>query len=111
MIVIKDGIELVNQVKAADTFIKRLLGLMGAENLSEQEGLFLENCSSIHCFFMKTTIDAVYLSKDLKVLEIETLRPWSIGKRVKGASHVLELAEGSAVNKLNIGDQLIMIKK
>lgn len=90
----------------ADSFLSRFKGLMGRKSLEEGEALLLLNCSSIHCFFMKMTIDAVYLSDDMAVLDIETLPPWSIGKRVKNAAHVLEISAGTAMvskgNKLRI---------
>lgn len=81
----------------ADRFLSRFEGLMGRKNLQEKEALLLRSCSRIHCFFMKITIDAVYLSKDLTVLDIETLPPWRIGKQVKNTAHVLEMSAGSAM--------------
>ncbi|MPN59312.1 hypothetical protein SDC9_207033 [bioreactor metagenome] len=56
----------------------------------------LFNCPSIHCFFMKMTIDTVYLSEDMTVLGKETLAPWKIGRRFIKTAHVLELAAGTA---------------
>lgn len=88
----------------ADSFLSRFKGLMGRENLQEGEALLLLNCSSIHCFFMKITIDAVYLSEDMTVLDIETLPPWRVGKHVKNAAHVLEMSTGYAM--VSKGDKL-----
>jgi len=104
----KDKILLANQIKKADNFYMKFKGLMGVKDLNEEEGLILFHCSSIHCFFMRMTIDAVYLSKDFIVLDMETLKPWKIGKRVKGAAHVLELKGNTASGKMKIGDQLIL---
>ena len=87
---------IADKVKIADSFLSRFIGLMGRKSLDEGEGLLLLKCSSIHCFFMKIPIDAVYLSGDMKVLYKETIRPWRIGKIVRGARHVLELAVGKA---------------
>jgi len=39
----------------------------------------------------------VYLSKDMTVLGIETLSPWSVGRHIKSTAHVLELAAGTAL--------------
>jgi uncharacterized membrane protein (UPF0127 family) len=78
--------------------------LMGRKTLGCGEGLLLMNCPSIHCFFMKIRIDAVYLSSDMTILGIETLEPWSIGSRLKGTRHVLELA--AAPDWLKTGDIL-----
>jgi len=87
---------LADQVKCADTFFKRFVGLMGKKSICAGEGLLLKNCSSVHCFFMQFPIDVVYLSKDMKVLYVETIQPWHIGSFVKKTKHILELPVGSA---------------
>lgn len=97
MIVLCEGRTIASNVKIADSFFTRFKGLMGKKSLRNGEGLLLKNCSSIHCFFMKIPIDAVYLSKDMTVLGVETLPPWRIGCRVKKTTHVLELAAGTAL--------------
>lgn len=98
VIIKNDKIIVANKVEQADSFIKRLKGLMGKPGLAPGEGLLLKNCSSIHCFFMKFPIDVVYLSADMKVLAVETIYPWRLGSFVKGAKHVLELPIGAAGN-------------
>ncbi len=95
-----------DKVSAADNFKKRFWGLMGKKSISPSEGLLLLNCPSIHCFFMKFPIDAVYLSVNMAVLDLETITPGHIGKRVKNAAHVLELPGGSASDKIKKGDFL-----
>lgn len=96
MTVLCGGKPIANKVKAARNIYGRFIGLMGRESLEEGEGLLLLKCSSIHTFFMKIPIDAVYLTKDFTVLGIETLKPWRIGTVYKRAAHVLELSEGAA---------------
>lgn len=100
----KDQI-IADSVRWADTFWKRFIGLMGKKTMEKGEGLLLKNCSSIHCFFMRFPIDVVYLSEDWTVLEIETLKPWSLGSRIKKARHTLELAAGSVIPYI-IGEKL-----
>ena len=97
MVILCKGHILASKVKEANHFVARFKGLMGKTKLDEGEGLLLRHCPSIHCFFMKIPIDAVYLSKDMTVLGIETLYPWEIGRRVKNTAHVLELAAGKAL--------------
>lgn len=99
---------IADNVKVADDFIKRFLGLMGKKSLDYGEGLLLLNCPSIHCFFMKIPIDAIYLSRNMTVLGIETLKPWSMGKHVRKTAHVLELKGGTADSKVNVGDTIIL---
>ena len=98
---------LSSNITLAENFKTRLVGLLNKKSLNENEGLLLKNCSLIHCFFMKFTIEAVYLSKDMKVLYKETIKPWRIGKLVKNCAHVLELPEGMAKD-IEIGDNIIL---
>lgn len=108
MIVYCNDVVLADKVRIADNFFKRFIGLMGKKGLRNGAGLLLLKSPSIHCFFMKITIDAIYLSKDMKVLGIETLKPWSIGRHFRGTAHVLELKEGAA-SKVNVGDRIVVI--
>jgi uncharacterized membrane protein (UPF0127 family) len=87
------------QVTVANTFWSRFKGLMGQKSLPSDGGLLLKNCSSIHCFFMKMTIDVIYLDKYNKVVFKETVKPWHIGKQyVKHAKHVLEVPENASLD-------------
>lgn len=95
---------LADKVGIADTFLTRFKGLMGRKSLGAGEGLLLVDCRSIHCFFMKMSIDAVYLAKDMTVLGVELLTPWRIGGRFQKAAHVLELGAGTAL--VSAGDVL-----
>ena len=95
---------IADEVGLADSFFSRFRGLMGKKNLGDGEGLLLTHCSSIHCFFMKISIDAVYLSKNRTVVGIETLKPWSVGGHFKGTADVLELKAGRAL--VRVGDVL-----
>lgn len=97
---------IADNIILSDTFLKRFVGLMGKKELNAGEGMLLYDCSSIHSFFMRIPIDAVYLSGDLRVLKVETLKPWRMGSLVKGAKHVLELSAGAVSGILNIGDFL-----
>jgi uncharacterized membrane protein (UPF0127 family) len=109
MIIYCNEILVADQVKCADTFAKKLIGLLNKKKLPAGEGLLLENCSSIHCFFMQFPIDAVYISEDLKVLFVETVRPWRIGSFVRKTKHILELPAGSA-SGVTVGAQIKLLK-
>ncbi len=92
VLVKKDG--RVVSVPVARTYFSRLRGLMGKASLGEEEGLFLAECSRVHCCFMRFPIDVLYLDFNLRGIEVETLLPWQLGKKVKGACHVLEMPAG-----------------
>ena len=96
MKVLQNGEVLFDSVKTADTFALRFLGLMPKKTLQPSEGLLLKNCSRIHTNFMRFTIDVIYLSKDGRVLDTETVKPWRLGKRVDGTENILEVPENGA---------------
>ena len=91
----------------ADTALKRLRGLLGRAALPAGEGLLLRPAPSIHTFFMRFSIDAVFLDGDLRVVAIEpALKPGRMAGR-RGARSVLELAAGEAARRgVRPGDML-----
>ena len=78
----------------ADGFWTRFRGLMLREKLQPREGMLLKNCSAIHCCFMRFPIDVVYLDKKMRIVGMETVRPWHMGRHFHGTKHTLELAKG-----------------
>ena len=127
-----------NQVLLAEhaaNFMSRLRGLMGREEREIHGGLFLQNCSSVHCCFMKVPLRIVYLRSDcagadhpdcarsnsyakayagtaanrtcLEVLFCETVMPWRLGSHVPKAKHVLELPVHTDFD-VRPGDQLLI---
>jgi uncharacterized protein len=91
-----NGAELANHVSTADTFFRRLKGLMFTESLPAGHGLLIQPCQSIHTFFMNYSIDVLYLSKDLEIVGLdETIKPAKVGKFQKRAVSVLELPAGT----------------
>ena len=80
----------------ANTFIRRFLGLMGKAGLSHGQGLIITPCNSIHMFFMKFPIDAIFIDKNNKVLLVlENFKPWHISRIVFNAYSVIELPTGT----------------
>lgn len=89
-------------VMVADTFFKRLKGLMFTKELPDQSSLHIIPCSEIHTFNMKYSIDVLYLDVNNNILAInEELQSGKIGKRVKNAVSVIELPSGK-IKKANI---------
>ena len=87
----------------------RTKGLLGRASIGDDEGLWIQPTSSIHMWFMRFSIDAVFLDQSLVVLRIvRGLRPWRMAGR-RGAKAVLELAAGAADRgRLGEGDRLIL---
>ena len=97
----------VIQMEIADTFLKRLLGLMGRKKILRGHGLLISPCNSIHMFFMRFAIDAVYLDENFVVKKIvENLPAW-IGLSICfGAKSVVELAAGEVARlKIEVGQK------
>ena len=102
------GTDLMRGGRVADNAWTRLVGLLGGAGLDPGEGLLIVPCSSIHMFFMRFAIDAVYLNRDLEVVGLDTdLRPWRIGGFYRGARYVLELPVGAiAASDTQVGDRV-----
>jgi uncharacterized protein len=80
----------------ADRPLTRLRGLLGRRALPAGEGLLLRPAPSIHTWFMRFPIDAVFLSAELEVLAVRAEMPaWRMAAG-RGARAVLELAAGEA---------------
>ncbi len=80
----------------ADGPLTRLRGLLGRRELPAGEGILLRPAPSIHTWFMRFPIDAVFLTADLEVLAVRPRMPaWRIAAW-RGARAVLELAAGEA---------------
>jgi uncharacterized membrane protein (UPF0127 family) len=105
------GVSVAGQAWLADTFGRRLLGLMGRRSLAPADGLLLRGCNSIHMAFMRFAIDAAYLDAAGRVLAMDhVLRPWRIGSLHRGVADVLELPAGSlAASGTAVGDQLAVV--
>jgi uncharacterized membrane protein (UPF0127 family) len=83
----------------ADGPLSRLRGLMGRRGLPAGHGLLLRPSPSIHTCFMRFSIDAVFLDRELRVLSVrERLRTWRFAGQ-RGARSVLELPAGEAARR------------
>jgi uncharacterized membrane protein (UPF0127 family) len=104
----KAGGEVVcERCELANTPLKRMRGLLGRSGLDEDEGMLFRPAGSIHMFFMRFPIDAVFCDRDLVVVGVERdLKPWKTARR-KGAKVVIELAAGAA-GGVEPGDRLFL---
>jgi uncharacterized protein len=89
-----DGSLVCERCLLAETPLTRARGLLGRAGLERGEGILLRPASSIHMWFMRFAIDAVFLDGEDRVLRIASdLRPWRLAG-CKGAKAVLELPAG-----------------
>ena len=105
----QDGRVVCEHLLVAARPLRRMRGLLGRSGLSEGEGILLRPAGSIHTFFMRFAIDAVFLDRDLVVVGIEpSLPPWRTAGR-RGAKAVVELASGECERRgIDIGDTLAL---
>jgi len=91
----------------ADTFYKRLTGLIGKKNIDF--GMLFPKCNSIHTYFMKENIDIVGLDENNEVIykyeNLDKNRVIKINYDVKKTS-ILELPANSS-KKIRIGTILL----
>jgi uncharacterized membrane protein (UPF0127 family) len=87
---------LSGNIKTADSFSGKLFGLVFMAPLKECEGLLIDNCSSIHTFWMRYPIDVLFLDHDYRVVRFfEDLKPFRVTPFIKGAVMTVELKSGS----------------
>lgn len=108
--ILRNNMILFNEVKVADRFVTRLIGLLRTAVLTENQGLLLKKCNQVHTFGMKFPIDAVFLSKDGDILHMEQeMGPGKISPHIKKAYWVLELKSGSGNRfELEINQRLVV---
>jgi hypothetical protein len=96
------------RVQRADTFLTRLVGLLGRDGLAPDEALWISPCKGIHTIGMRFTIDAIFLDEELRVVGVrERVAPWRATRFVSRATSVLELPEGAVARTgVSVGDQL-----
>ena len=98
-------------IKKANSFFKRLFGLMGKENIDY--GLFFKKTNSVHTFFMKENIDIIGLNKNNEIIfkaqNIGKNQIIKINNKIKNTS-VLELPCNTS-KKLKIGEKLTFISE
>jgi uncharacterized membrane protein (UPF0127 family) len=107
-VTVRSGEQVVcEECLVADRPLARMRGLLGRTSLPPGEGVLLRPAGSIHTFFMRFPIDAVFVDRDGVVLGVENeLKPWRTARR-RGAHAVLELAAGEAdARGLAAGQQL-----
>lgn len=85
---------ILSDVKIARNFFEKLFG-----KIFIKEALLIENCNSVHTFFIKENLDIYFLDKDNVVIKIfKNFQPNKIILPVKNAVRVLEIKADFIIN-------------
>jgi len=87
---------LLARLSVANRFVSRAIGLLGRAALDPHEGLLFLRCRSLHTWFMRFTLDVVFLDDGWQVVEVhEAIAPFQmVVCGHKGRVHALETAQG-----------------
>jgi len=87
---------------------ERMVGLLNRKELGSKEGLLIDGSNSIHTFFMRFSIDVVFLDKSNQVVGIvKNLAPWRVTRIFWRAKAVLELPAGTCESlELKLGERV-----
>ncbi len=107
--------KLGERINKAVTFFQRTIGLLGRKELKKGEGLYIPKCRSIHTFFMRFTIDVLFIDGDNRITRvIPGLVPFRIAFGPRNTAGVLELSAGTLNdNRCVVEDKIsfILIRK
>lgn len=105
---VKNGVTLVREVRFCVRLGDRLRGLLGVRSLGEGRGVFIAPCNAIHTFFMRMSLDVIFLSRDLRVTRlVRGVRPWRLVSGGPASWGVVEVEAGWLSHEaLREGDQL-----
>lgn len=104
-IVKNKNITLASQVKVADDFLGRLIGLMFKEKMEGFDALLIKGSKSIHTCFMRYSMDLLFLDKKNKIVKIvRQMKPWRSTLLYFSAADALELKGGAISNEIQVGD-------
>jgi|SRR6187549_2238199 len=104
------GTRLAGKVTAAVDSETRRRGLLGRTGL-EDEALVIAPCNAVHTFFMKFSIDVLFVDKQGQVTRVvHSVRPWRITGALRGFA-TIELAAGTAARAGVIAGQRLELRQ
>ena len=102
--------ELAHRAAVADSFWRRLRGLLGRSGLEPGEGLVIVPCTSVHMLGMKFPLDVLFLHRDGTILkQLSDLQPGQFGPLVWRSHLAVELPAGTIAATGTVpGDRIIL---
>ena len=84
------------QAELADTFFSRMRGLLGRRMFTDGKALVITRCNSIHMFFMKFPIDAIFLDASNRVVgAVKNIQPFQMSPVFWTSTRVVEFPAGT----------------
>jgi uncharacterized membrane protein (UPF0127 family) len=98
------------RVKAADSILGRLIGLLGKRKLKADEGVWIVPANAIHTIGMLFSFDVVMIDKDFRVVNMtEMVKPFRFILPKRRAESVIEVPAHTIFrSRTEIGDQLLI---
>ncbi len=99
-------------IKMANSFRTRMLGLHTDRQLHFGDGVWLVPCNSVHTIGMRSSIDVIFLNTGGRIVRVvENLRPGRIVWRVPEAHSALEVPAGVVRSgETQVGDQVEFVE-
>ncbi len=101
---------IAEHVFEAQGFWARARGLIGRQSLAQGEALIIPHCQAIHMFFMRFSIDVIFVDRSKKVVGlVQNIKPFQLSPFFLNASCALELPSG-VIERTNtsLGDQILI---
>lgn len=100
------------EVEIAESFKQKLLGLITYKKLGRNRVMLIENCRSIHTFFMRFPIDVIFVDKNDTIVKLkENLKSYRFLIANSKAKNVYEASNGFIKRfNLKIGDNIREIR-
>jgi uncharacterized membrane protein (UPF0127 family) len=108
----RTGAIVATELELAADSQTRNRGLLGRSGIAAESAMIIAPCNAIHTFFMRFTIDIVFVDRQGRVLKLcHSVRPWRLRVALR-AFAALELASGS-IDRSGIArdDHLLIAKK
>ena len=102
----------ITDIRIADDFFSRLMGLMFQENAKVPllfeipQKINSRKKSTIHSLFMRFDIVLAFIDENNLVYEIADLTPWNYYVPEKSAKYIVEFDKKEFNNCLKIGDEI-----
>lgn len=109
----RGGATLFPDVEVLDGTFERMKGLLGRDSLPAGAAVLIGRCSSVHTFFMRFSIDLVFLdAAGVVVRLVPAVRPFRMAWGGVRARSVVEARAGAIAEQcLALGDCLRMVER